>query len=103
MVTSRRALVLVSPARALVELAQDVPKPPVHFFEHGDMLIRRPPMQAAQPGHGIVDPLITCLYLPGGAVFPGGRPPGIPPITGGLPAPPCPPGPPITGGSPGPP
>jgi hypothetical protein len=51
--------VLVSRARAFIELTQDVPKPPVYFFEHGDVLIRRPAWQAAQPGYGIVDPLIT--------------------------------------------
>jgi hypothetical protein len=63
-VVASRALALVS--RALVELTQDVPEPPVHLFEHGDMLINRPSRQAAQPGHGIVDPLITCReYLPG--------------------------------------
>jgi hypothetical protein len=59
-VVASRALVLVSQARALVELAQDVPEPPVYLFEHGDMLVRRPARQAAQPGDGIVDPLVTC-------------------------------------------
>jgi hypothetical protein len=54
-----RALGLVSQARALVELTQDVPKPPVYLLEHGDMLIRRPARQPAQPGHGLVDPLIS--------------------------------------------
>jgi hypothetical protein len=31
----------------------------VHLFEHGDVLIHRPPRQTAQSGHGIVDPLIA--------------------------------------------
>ena len=39
---------------------------------------------AARAGHSVV----RCI----GSVAPGGRPPGIPPITGGLPAPPYPPG-----------
>ncbi len=68
MVASRPVLVLVSRARALSELTQDVPKPPVHLFEHGDMLIGRPTRQTAQSGYGFVDPVITCRqYFPGGA------------------------------------
>ena len=44
----------------LVELAQDVPEPPVHLFEHGDMVLDGQARQAAQPGHGTIDPLIAC-------------------------------------------
>jgi hypothetical protein len=42
---------------------------------------------AARAGHHV----LRCLAP--GRIAPGGRPPGIPPITGGLPAPPYPPGP----------
>jgi hypothetical protein len=59
-VVASRALGLVRQARALVKLTQDVPKPPVYLLEHGDMLIHRPARQSVQPGHGVVDPLVTC-------------------------------------------
>jgi len=40
-------------------LAQDVPKPSVHLFEHGDVLVRRGSGQAAQAGHGRVHPVVA--------------------------------------------
>ena len=43
--------------------------------------------------HGVKPPA-RCPPPPASSVVPGGRPPGIPPLTGGLPVPPYPPGPP---------
>jgi Family of unknown function (DUF5947) len=48
---------------------------------------------AAYPLLGALAPDVEAIFVSASSVAPGGRPPGIPPLTGGLPAPPFPPGP----------
>jgi hypothetical protein len=41
------------------QVIQDVAEPPVHFFEHGDVLLGQPALEPAQARDGVIHPRIT--------------------------------------------